>query len=324
MGDNTKISYCHATVSPVRGCTPVSPGCVNCFAKGAARRFCGHLVDDDGRWTGEIELAPEQLEKPLRWSKKPRIILWETMGDIFHEQVPDEYIAACFGVMAATRHHTHLVLTKRIERAFQWLSPAGWLGSSCQIELGVQPLNVIGYWARGHRAEVGGRGMDPVGERFPLPNVVIGCTVEDDPNAIRRLCELAQVSQLGWRTWISIEPMLSCISLRDIPCNVPHPEHAGDDYFCALTGAGYDPQRRIWGDEHPHVCSSPAGTYGSIEFVAVGGETGPNARPCDTAWIDLIVEQCRDTDTRCHVKQLGKGERFTPAIWPRDLVRTGA
>jgi protein gp37 len=121
----TGISYVDETVSPVIGCSPASPGCANCFAQAVAHRgMCEQhrgLTDEHGRWTGEVRLEPKALEKPLRW-RKPKRILWETMGDIFHDAVPDEYIAACFGVMAATAHHTHLVLTKRIERVPRWLS----------------------------------------------------------------------------------------------------------------------------------------------------------------------------------------------------------
>ncbi len=293
MSDNTSISYCDATVSPVRGCTPASEGCANCFARAVAKRFWPHLVWD-GEWRGAVELVPKALEQPLRWGK-PRIILWPTMGDLFHQLVPNEYIAACFGAMASSPQHTHLVLTKRIERVPAWL---GWLGGRVlgrEHELcRTDALKLVDCERPGYeRLTIDVFTPLP----WPLPNVLIGCTVENQRLARERWPLLAEVAAMGWRTWLSLEPLLGPI--HGLPVALwGHP--ATDDRVC-----------------DPAMPTTP-------EFVAVGAETGPGARPCKTEWIRSIVEQCRRTGVRCHVKQLSRGAPWNPDEWPRELVEMRA
>jgi protein gp37 len=110
-----------------------------------------------------------------------------------------------------------------------------------------------------------------------LPNVLIGCTVENQRRADERLPVLAEIAAMGWRTWASMEPLLGRI------------------------GWAY---RR---DSEP-------------EFVAVGAETGPGARPCDDEWILSVVQQCAEANVRCHVKQLDSRGGAPGDGWPRELV----
>ncbi len=111
-------AYWDVAWNPVAGCTPVSAGCEHCWAAAMASRFHPELAHD-GRWLTGPQLYPERLATPLHW-RKPRRVFVANMSDLFHEAVPDEFIAAVFGIMAATPQHAYLVLTKRPRRMTQW------------------------------------------------------------------------------------------------------------------------------------------------------------------------------------------------------------
>ncbi len=118
MADATTIEWTDATWNPVTGCTKISAGCDHCYAERFSERFRGtpgHPFE-----TGfDLTLRPERLEQPLRW-RQPRMIFVNSMSDLFHEDVPDDYIGAVFAVMARARHHTFQVLTKRADRLARW------------------------------------------------------------------------------------------------------------------------------------------------------------------------------------------------------------
>ena len=114
----TKIEWTEELWNPVTGCSPVSPGCGHCYAQRAAQRLvgrCGYPKDDPF----QVTLHPERLEIPLQW-RRPRRVFVCSMGDLFREHIPPDYIAAIFGVMAATPRHCYQVLTKRPERVLEW------------------------------------------------------------------------------------------------------------------------------------------------------------------------------------------------------------
>ena len=112
---NTSIEWTDATWSPVTGCTKVSAGCKHCYAEGVAKRFWG-----DRKFT-DVQTHPDRLDAPLRW-RKPRRVFVNSMSDLFHEDVPDEFIDRVFAVMALAPQHTFQVLTKRPERMRAWVS----------------------------------------------------------------------------------------------------------------------------------------------------------------------------------------------------------
>ena len=125
MSDNTRIDYLDATWNPVIGCSKASPGCRSCYAERMSRRIAcmgdkpinqayRRVVDQRG-WTGRIALVESTLEKPLQW-KRPRVIGVGFMGDLFHENVPIEYIVRVWEIMAVADWHTYIILTKRAER----------------------------------------------------------------------------------------------------------------------------------------------------------------------------------------------------------------
>lgn len=114
LSSQSKIEWTDATWNPVRGCTKVSPGCAHCYAETFAERFRG--VPGHPYESGfDLRLVPHKLTEPLRWTT-PRMIFVNSMSDLFHEDVPDSYIAEVANVMRAATWHTFQVLTKRSER----------------------------------------------------------------------------------------------------------------------------------------------------------------------------------------------------------------
>ena len=136
----TKIEWCEESWNPITGCTPISEGCRNCYAKRMANRLrgrCGYPKDDPFK----ITFHPDRLEQPIKW-RKPRMIFVCSMGDLFHKKVTDAQIDQIFKMMthpmSGMDHHTYLILTKRPERILtghaehftQW--PNIWLGVTAE------------------------------------------------------------------------------------------------------------------------------------------------------------------------------------------------
>ncbi len=114
MSSNSTIEWTDATWNPVRGCTKISPGCKHCYAETFAERFRG-VKGHPYEQGFDLRLVPEKLAEPLRW-RAPKMIFVNSMSDLFHDEVPDNYIVAVSQVMVAARWHTYQVLTKRSER----------------------------------------------------------------------------------------------------------------------------------------------------------------------------------------------------------------
>jgi protein gp37 len=114
MSDNSKIEWTDATWNPVRGCNKISPGCARCYAETFAERFRG--VEGHPYEQGfDLRLVPEKLTEPLRWSKS-KMVFVNSMSDLFHANVPDDYIVAVAELMLKANWHNYQVLTKRSER----------------------------------------------------------------------------------------------------------------------------------------------------------------------------------------------------------------
>ncbi|MDZ5448894.1 phage Gp37/Gp68 family protein [Labrys sp. ZIDIC5] len=215
MGDSTKIEWTDATWNPVVGCTIVSPGCTNCYAmKQAARLLDGNpkashyagttrKVNGQAVWTGKVALAPEHiLTQPLRW-KRPRKIFVNSMADLFHEDVPDEWINRVFAVMALAPQHTFQVLTKRSARMNQFLAN----------EYGALPGRIFPYWAKTAVEQFGTGFKEPQPLDMPLPNVWLGVSAEDQKRADERLPDLR--STPAAIRFVSFEPLLGPIENID-------------------------------------------------------------------------------------------------------------
>lgn len=140
----SKIEWTETTWNPVIGCSRVSRECINCYAETMAHRFSGPgqyahgltVVGKNGpRWSGVVRSRPEKLNEPIRW-RRPRVVFVNSMSDLFHEAVPDEFIGQVFEVMTKLApHHVYQVLTKRAERladlgpSLPW-TPNVWMGVS--------------------------------------------------------------------------------------------------------------------------------------------------------------------------------------------------
>src|SRR5438132_8188540 len=118
MSDKSAIEWTDATWNPVTGCTQVSPGCDHCYALTFAERFRG-VPGHPYQQGFDLKLWPERLEWPLRW-KNPRMIFVNSMSDLFHDGVPDEFIARAMAVMERATQHTFQLLTKRSGRLAEW------------------------------------------------------------------------------------------------------------------------------------------------------------------------------------------------------------
>ncbi len=114
MSQTSEIEWTDATWNPVRGCTKISSGCVHCYAETFAERFRG-VPGHPYEGGFDLRLVPEKLAEPLRW-KTPKMIFVNSMSDLFHKDIPDEYILAVVGIMQTANWHTYQVLTKRSER----------------------------------------------------------------------------------------------------------------------------------------------------------------------------------------------------------------
>lgn len=205
--------YWTTAFNPVVGCSPAGPGCEHCWAARMASRFAcqGQPYEGlavGGRWTGKARLRPEVLEQPLRW-RRPRTAFID-MGDLFHPDVPDEFIAATFGVMLATQQHRYLVLTKRTARMREWFHRLQNICTSTnrtpQHACLCAASRVLGDDAWRQRIA----GPVPV-MHWPPVNVWPGTSCENQAMLDLRLPDL-QATPAAQR-WLSLEPLLGPIDL---------------------------------------------------------------------------------------------------------------
>jgi protein gp37 len=225
MSDHSAIEWTDATWNPVRGCTKISPGCAHCYAETFAERFRG-VPGHPYEHGFDLRVVPEKLTEPLRWAS-PRMIFVNSMSDLFHEAVGDDYILRVAEVMKVANWHTYQVLTKRSERLSDLL-------------------------------------RSKLSETSQCSHIWWGVSVENRKHGLPRIEHLR--SSPARVRFLSIEPLLEGLG----PIN--------------LQG---------------------------IDWVIVGGESGPGARPMDKAWVISIRDQCRKAGVPFFFKQWGgcrKGE----------------
>ena len=191
-----------------------------------------------------------------------------SMSDLFHEQVPDEFVAAVFGAMARARQHTFQVLTKRPDRMLAVMS--GMEPAEAIANLGV---TLPRAFERPFDKE------EALSLDWPLPNVWFGVSVEDQRYADERIPILAKVPAAV--RFLSVEPLLGPVDLRP---------------WLGLHGNRGSESLSEFDAPQPEPV---------IQWCIVGGESGPQARPCDLAWIRSIVCQCKEAGVPCFVKQCG-------------------
>ena len=223
MATNSRIEWTEATWNPVTGCTRASAGCDLCYAVVLTRRleamgqekYAGLINPGKKHFNGRIKVHPDTLTTPLRW-RKPRRVFVNSMSDLFHPNVPDEFIKDVFSVMVEADRHEFQVLTKRPERAAA------------------------------------------MGAELPWPdNVWLGTSVEDE-RVISRIDELR--SSPAKLKFLSLEPLIGPL---------------------------------------PSLCVE------GIDWVIVGGESGPGARPISEEWVLDIRDLCLRQDVPFFFKQWG-------------------
>jgi protein gp37 len=256
VAQSSSIEWTEATWNPVVGCRKVSPGCLHCYAERMARRLAGmaraaqarganpgrtanylSVLNRRGEWNGRVYLDYGAIEDPVSW-RTPRTIFVNSMSDLFHEDVPFDFVAQVFAVMSRCSQHTFQVLTKRPHVAAAMSSRLPW-----------------------------------------APNVWLGTSVEDATVADR----ISDLRRTGAHVkFISAEPLLGplpCLSLEN------------------------------------------------IEWVIVGGESGPGARPMKAEWVRQIRDQCVDRRAAFFFKQWGgvaksrAGRRLDGRAWDAMPVR---
>lgn len=214
MATRSKIEWTDMTWNPTTGCTKISAGCENCYAERMANRL--QAMGQERYKNGfQLTLQKDLVEQPFHW-KKPRIIFVNSMSDLFHEDVPLEFIKRIFNTMNECEQHIFQILTKRSERLSEISEQLIW-----------------------------------------TDNIWMGVTIENE-NVIHRLTELKKVPAVV--KFLSCEPLLS-------------------------------PIRNL---ELTH-----------IDWVIVGGESGPKARPMKKSWVEHIFRQCREQNVPFFFKQWG-------------------
>ena len=156
MSDNSTIEWTNATWNPITGCTKVSPGCDNCYAETFAERWRGtpgHHFENGF----DLTLRPERLGQPLRW-RRPRRVFVNSMSDLFHDDVPDEFIARVWQVMSVTPQHTYQILTKRHARMRSWVTR--WYSGEIAEPYDVRPVSGYPGYSVTTRGEVFGKRSD--------------------------------------------------------------------------------------------------------------------------------------------------------------------
>jgi protein gp37 len=326
MSQHSTIEWTNATWNPIVGCSIKSPGCSSCYAMkdawrkhhnpklphyhGLTKKVNGHPV-----WTGILRQSPEHiLTAPLHW-REPRMVFVNSMSDLFHEDVPDEWIDPVFDVMARCPHHTFQVLTKRSDRMRTWAAKAMVRHHVC----GGDGCNYCG--------DAGGivrwKGC-------PLPNVWLGVSAERQKEADERIPDLLATPAAV--RFVSLEPLIGPIDLDAVPVSVA-PGFFGGALRWHHRGKCHQDERVA---------------YPTLDWVIVGGESGNGATPMHPAWARSIRDQCAAAGKidRLFFKQWGawapgmpvaSGEKGRFALWsesgsgwtyydesPRHFARFGA
>lgn len=266
MGTTT-IEWADRVWNLVTGCTPVSEGCRHCYAARMSKRLRGRFgypADDPFR----VTLHPDRLEEPLHW-KKPARIFVDSMGDLFHPDVPFEFIDQVFDVMNTygTGQHKFLILTKQHRRMNEYISSFG----------------------KYERGWFGRPGFNHWFSTWPLPNVWLGVTAENQAMADERIPVLLKTPAAV--RFVSVEPMLGPVDM----CKIKWAKIPIDPKVYERLGVPAPDE--IWSCNDVLV-SRPGDEWNDpkigLDWVISGGETGPGARPMHPDWVRSLRDQCQD------------------------------
>ena len=306
----SNIEWTGETWNPIVGCSIKSPGCKNCFAMPMAARLASMASRPDGTgnfkldhyhglteasragpvWTGKLALSEEGLLKPLK-RKKPQTYFVNSMGDLFHEDCPDDWIDQVFINMSLCPQHTFQILTKRADRMRDYLSRA----KQRQYDLACYS------------------GFEWI--EFPLKNVWLGVSVEDQKRADERIPDLLQTPAAV--RWISAEPLLEDIWLPDEAfgtMTVRLPQAPSNQPDIGLS------REVTLGGAIQALGGSMIDDDNGLDWVVCGGESGHKARPFKEEWMRSLYEQCREAGVPFFAKQMGGAVKSKLPPIPDDLL----
>ena len=286
MSQLTTIEWTDVSWNPTHGCSRVSTGCKHCYAETLSLRY----GQTSAPWTARnaeqnVMLKPHKLREPLSkagpW-KNPCRVFVNSMSDLFHEQIPDDYIAQVFATMGKATQHTFQVLTKRPERAQCLLSDSRFV------------RDVLGY-AFPYRLNDAGL--------WPLRNCWLGVSIENRKWVGR--ADVLRDTSAAVR-FISAEPLLG-----------PLVKDGGDIY---PPGVAPPPDATLPGDVWADGYGGAELNLRGIDWLIVGGESGPKHRPFDPQWARDLRDACAESGTAYFLKQMG-GARPGTALedLPEDL-----
>ena len=342
MADRSTIEWTDATWNPITGCSVVSPGCTNCYAMTlAGTRLRNHpsragLTTDTKAgpvWNGDVRFNEQWLLQPIQWAR-PRMIFVCAHGDLFHPAVPDAWIDRVFAVMAFVPQHVLQVLTKRSARARAYLSDDGTrkrVQAQCH-DLGVDTTGRRMSVAKAEEAE---EFVALSTTQWPLPNVWLGVSAEDQTRADERVPDLLATPAAV--RWVSAEPLLGPIdftrlgSLTTIQSAFPariteeksNRPSQGDG---SVSGAQIDAigsalSSILFFQTPDHMggftAISPR-AWPSLDWIVVGGESGPGARPMHPQWARDIRDQCAAAGVAFHFKQWGSWKPISAMSEPEN------
>ncbi len=312
MADNTLIEWADSTCNAVNGCSVVSPGCTNCYAmKLAGTRLRNHpsragLTDQTKAgpvWNGKVSLNEAQLLQPLSWTR-PRRIFWNAHGDLFHDAVPDEWIDRVFAVCALTPQHQHLILTKRSARMREYMTSHNSGGTSAIIA--ATALDSANWIPR----EMAVKCEPQFQNVWPIPNVWLGVSVEDQARADQRVPDLLATPAAV--RFISAEPLLGPVDLRELWLS-------HNEVVDALKGNCFTIDRRTGiGIPSGEIGWTPDRGCARIDWVIVGGESGKDARG-SCVEVEQWMRDLRDQCAAVGVPFFGK-QNFKKFPLPDDLL----
>lgn len=323
MAENSKIEWTGATWNFLIGCDKVSAGCKGCYAilqawirmhnpnEKIQKKFAGTVKKENGKlnWTGQINFDERTLLMPLE-KKEPTTYFVNSMSDLFHENVQNEWIDKAFAVMALCPQHTFQILTKRPERMRDYFITDTYDEESQDYDSTNYRIYEQMIELKTPHLDVDERRAIIKCERPPFDNVWLGVSVENQQTADERIPLLLETPAAV--RFLSCEPLLEEVDLREY-LGFTHKCQACDYYDFEET---FIPENDE-GDLECPKCQddtlvSPTyhgfqfiGEPEKIDWVIVGGESGHGARGCDIDWIRSIVRQCKATDVPVFVKQLG-------------------
>lgn len=320
-----KGMYWQRAWSLISGCTHVSPGCDNCWSAKETHMRANNPnekvkarnagLTEKGCFSGKIRLNHEFFDLPLRVKKPTVFSVW---NDLFHKDVPDEFIARVWWVMGQSagyldlsryRGHTFLILTKRPNRMKKWLkgwadqeTRKRWIESFGEV---YDCMNGPKYWPT------------------KLDSVWLGVTAENQEMADKRIPILLQVPAAV--RFVSVEPMLGPVDLRewtaDCGCVDCQKKYFTDLDELILTEDDNAKCPECDGEivSFSSYCSDPG-----INWVICGGESGPGARPCHPDWARSLRNQCQTTGTKFFFKQWGEFKEICRYnTWPKYADHAG-